>query len=312
MLPIFYSDQFLDHDTGVFHPENSGRLTAVTKALTCHPLAHQLDWRSPTPVDLNNPARDRACQAIEVVHTAQHIDRLRHLAHSGGGAADADTVISARSFDVAHLAVSAWLDGIDYICQHSQPSYALTRPPGHHALPDRAMGFCLFSNAAIAAHYGLTKPGVERVAIVDWDVHHGNGTQAIVEHHPHIAYCSLHEYPHYPGTGSASETGQYQNVLNIPMSAGSDGSDYDAAFCDRVLPFLQRWQADVIIVSAGYDASRADPLSRQNLCPADYSRLAQQCLAVTPAVMFGLEGGYDHSDLAACVVATVEACLQSK
>lgn len=310
MLPIFYSDQFLDHDTGAFHPENSGRLTAIVDRLTRHPLSAQIDWRSPTPIDQKNYPKDRVHQAIGAVHTPHYIDKLQNLARSGGGAADADTVVSSRSFDVAQLAVSAWLDSIDYVCQHNQPSYALTRPPGHHALPDRAMGFCLFSNAAIAAYYGLTQPGIERIAILDWDVHHGNGTQAIVETHPRIAYCSLHEYPHYPGTGSASETGAYQNVLNVPMAAGSDGDDYNLAFYDRVLPFLQHWQANIIIVSAGYDASRADPLSHQNLCPADYNRLTQHCLAITSAVTFGLEGGYDHSDLAACVVATIEACLQ--
>ena len=234
---------------------------------------------------------------------------LQRLAAAGGGALDADTILSPQSFTVAQLAASAWLDAVDFSWQQRRPSYALTRPPGHHALSDRGMGFCLLSNAAIAAHYALTQPGVKRVAILDWDVHHGNGTQAVVEGHPQIAYCSLHEYPHYPGTGSASETGQHQNVLNIPMAAGSDGADYDAAFRDRALPFLQRWQADILIVSAGYDAGRADPLSHQSLCPEDYGAMTRHGLDVAKAIIFGLEGGYDHKELAACVTATIAACL---
>ncbi|MGF1514106.1 MAG: histone deacetylase [Elainellaceae cyanobacterium] len=307
MLPIFYSDQFLRHDTGAFHPENSGRLTAVVAALTQHPIAKQLAWRSPTPVAQGDRVRD----AILAVHAPQYVSQLQRLARSGGGALDADTVVSPQSFDVAQLAVSAWLDSVDYAHQHQRPSYALTRPPGHHALADRGMGFCLLSNAAIAAHYALTLPGVGRIAILDWDVHHGNGTQAIVEANPHIAYCSLHEFPHYPGTGLASETGRHHNVLNIPMAAGCDVDDYDQALRDGALPFLRQWQPDLLIVSAGYDASREDPLSRQNLRPKDYGLLTQQCLDVTPAIAFGLEGGYAHRDLAACVLSTLEACLIS-
>ena len=304
MLPIFYSPKFLDHDTGAFHPENPGRLTAIVERLTQHSLSPRMDWRSPTPI-AQRPLQD----AILAVHTPQYVEALRQLAARGGGALDADTPVSACSFEVAQLAVSAWLDAVDYSLQHHRPSYALARPPGHHALADQGMGFCLLSNAAIAAHYALEKNGVERVAILDWDVHHGNGTQAIVENHASIAYCSLHEHPNYPGTGSAEETGKYQNVLNIPMASGSDGQGYERAFCDRALPFLQKWDADMLIISAGYDASRADPLSRQNLRPADYGSLMQHCLEVTETIVLGLEGGYDHTDLADCVASTIEACL---
>ncbi|MEO0406080.1 MAG: histone deacetylase [Cyanobacteria bacterium P01_A01_bin.135] len=306
MLPIFYSPQFLDHDTGLLHPENPGRLSAVVAELNRHPLAAQFDWRSPT-----SPEARSVEEAILAVHTPRYIEQLRAVAAAGGGSLDADTVVSPRSFEVAQLAVSAWLDAVDYSLQHRQPSYALTRPPGHHALADRGMGFCLLSNAAIAAHYALTQPGVERVAILDWDVHHGNGTQAIVEAHPQIAYCSLHEYPHYPGTGSATEVGQYDNVLNIPMPAGSGSQAYEAAMGERALPFLRRWQADILIISAGYDAGRADPLSHQTLAATDYGQLTQYCLELTPTAIFGLEGGYDHSELAACVAATAEACLEA-
>ncbi len=305
MLPIFYSDQFLDHDTGAFHPENAGRLTAVVAALKGLPFSGQLAWRSPTPV----AQQERLRQAIDAVHAPRYLKQLQQVADAGGGPLDADTLMSSRSFEVAQLAVSAWLDSVDYAHQHQRPSYALTRPPGHHALSDRGMGFCLLSNAAIAAHYALTLPGIDRVAVLDWDVHHGNGTQAIVETHPQIAYCSLHEFPHYPGTGSAAETGQHNNVLNLPLKAGCDIQEYDLAMRDRALPFLEQWRPDLLVISAGYDASRADPLSRQNLRPADYGLLTRRCLALTSAIAFGLEGGYEHNDLAMCVSATLEACL---
>ncbi|NET10622.1 MAG: histone deacetylase, partial [Symploca sp. SIO2B6] len=199
MIPIFYSDEFLDHDTGPSHPECSGRLTAIKTHLESLPWANQLDWRSPTPIEQQG---ERLKNAIAAVHPPEHLALIQSLAAKGGGYVDADTVVSAQSYEVAQLAVSAWLDGLDSTLQTQQPAFALVRPPGHHATAKQSMGFCLFSNAAIAAFYALTQPDVKQVAILDWDVHHGNGTQAIVEHHPHLCYCSLHEYPHYPGTGA--------------------------------------------------------------------------------------------------------------
>jgi acetoin utilization deacetylase AcuC-like enzyme len=174
------------------------------------------------------------------------------------------------------------------------------------------MGFCLFSNAAIAAHYALTQPEIHRVAILDWDVHHGNGTQASVEHHPQIAYCSLHEFPHYPGTGAANERGDYNNVLNVPMGAGSTLADYQPLFEQKIVPFLKNFQPDLLLVSAGYDAVRDDPLASICLDPEDYGVFTDYCLQMTPRILFGLEGGYDFSALAQSVVATLERCLFTK
>ena len=305
MLPVIYSSEFLKHETGVFHPEKPGRLSAIATALKATAWANQLKWLSPTPVE---PSRVMA--SIERVHSQRYIKALQNLAEQGGGYLDGDTPVSEHSYDVALLAVSAWLDGVEQVLATDKPAFVLARPPGHHALSDRGMGFCLFSNAAIAAYYALEQPGISRVAILDWDVHHGNGTQAIVENHPQIAYCSLHEFPGYPGTGKASEQGAYHNVLNLPLPAGSTVAQYQPMFEEKVMPFLSNFQPDLLIVSAGYDANLADPLASMALQPQDYGLFTDYCLRLTRRIVFGLEGGYDFSTLAQSVVATIEQCLK--
>jgi acetoin utilization deacetylase AcuC-like enzyme len=306
MVCIIYSDEFLGHDPGVFHPEKPGRLTAIKNALHAAPWASNLHWISPTPVA---EWGDRLMNALYKIHPKQYVEAIQQFCHSGGGHIDADTVVSSQSYDVALLAVGAWLDGVNQVLETKEPAFVLARPPGHHALPTRSMGFCIFSNAAIAAHYALTLPTVNKVAILDWDVHHGNGTQAIVENHPQIAYCSLHEYPHYPGTGDSYERGSYNNVLNLPMDPGSSLEDYAPLFEQKVLPFLQNFQPELLIVSAGYDATAADPLANIALQPQDYGFFAQQCLSLTSQIVFGLEGGYDFRALSQSVLATIEPCL---
>ncbi|RMF68620.1 MAG: histone deacetylase, partial [Cyanobacteria bacterium J069] len=189
-FPIFYSDVFLQHDTGSYHPENAGRLRAAVAALRQVEWAERLDWRSPTPLDAQG---GRLLDALHTVHPPDYVAAVEYVATHGGGQVDPDTVVSPGSYEAALLAVSAWLDAVDMVLQTGSPAFALVRPPGHHALPKRGMGFCLFSNVAIAARYALQQPGVQRVAILDWDVHHGNGTEAIVESDPNIAFCSLHE-----------------------------------------------------------------------------------------------------------------------
>jgi acetoin utilization deacetylase AcuC-like enzyme len=304
MLPVIYSDEFLLHETGYFHPEKPERLTAIKTLLKAAPWADQLEWKLPTPVEARSPLAE-----IERVHTSQYIDAVRMLANRGGGYLDADTPVSPRTFEVAQLAVNAWLDGVNQVLQTGKPSFVLARPPGHHAVRERGMGFCIFANAAIAAFYALDQAAVNRVAILDWDVHHGNGTQAIVENHPQIAYCSLHESPQYPGTGAASEKGFHNNVLNVPMRPGSAIAQYESAFQHAILPFLQQFQPDLLIVSAGYDANDDDPLSGICLKPADFGTLTQKCLQVTGKILFGLEGGYDLEALAQSVAATIQPCL---
>ncbi|MBM0740297.1 histone deacetylase [Phormidium sp. CLA17] len=304
MLPVIYSDEFLLHETGYFHPEKPDRLTAIKKVLLAAPWANQLDWQIPTPIALRPIMAD-----IERVHTSHYISTVQQLADQGGGYLDADTPVSSQSYEVALLAVSAWRDGIDQVIKTKNPAFVLARPPGHHALSDRGMGFCLFSNAAIAAFYALQQPGTDRVAILDWDVHHGNGTQAIVETHSNIAYCSLHESPQYPGTGAADDRGVSNNVLNIPLQSGSAIAQYQSAFEQQIIPFFTHFQPDLLIISAGYDANQADPLAGICLRPEDYSIFTQHCLQITRNILFGLEGGYDLDALAQSVAATLQPCL---
>lgn len=306
MLPVIYSDDFLLHKTGMLHPERPERLTAIANALKAAPWADRLEWQLPTPVA---GRENELLAAIKKVHAQRYIREVEHLAQRGGGYLDGDTPISTESYDVALLAASAWLDGVDRVLASSQPAFVLARPPGHHAERDRAMGFCVFSNAAIAASYALEQPGIERVAILDWDVHHGNGTQSLVENCRQIAYCSLHQSPCYPGTGEVDECGAYNNVLNIPLSPGGGIAEYLSAFEAQVVPFLSKFEPDLLIVSAGYDATAADPLASMNLMPSDYGTFTGYCLQITRRIAFGLEGGYALKELAESVVATIDRCL---
>ncbi|MEM7761306.1 MAG: histone deacetylase [Cyanobacteria bacterium P01_A01_bin.40] len=304
MISVIYSPEFLEHDTGYGHPEKATRLTAILKALQTPEWQNQIKWQLPTPLKSRN-----ALSYIQKTHTSKHIERIKQTAEQGGGYLDVDTPISARSYEVALLAVNAWLDGVDQILNH-QPTFVLARPPGHHATRDTAMGFCLFSNAAIAAEYALTKPNIKRVGILDWDVHHGNGTEAIVQDNSNIAYCSLHQNHCYPGTGTdRGVSGKYHNILNLPLNAGSTIADYQLVFEEEVRPFFANWQPDVLLISAGYDANVNDPLAGIALQPQDYSLLTKYVLEITKFPLFGLEGGYHLEALAQSVVATLRVCL---
>lgn len=303
MFSIFYSDRFLDHDTGHDHPERAARLTAIKTELEAATFADQLEWLVPTPIEVR-PVND----FLLLAHTAQHIARVTEFAASGNSAFES-TPVSAASDDVARLAVNAWVDGVDQVVTKNRPAFVLARPPGHHALPDEGMGFCLFANAAIAAIYAVEHLGLSRVSILDWDVHHGNGTQAIVETHSKIRYCSLHQSPAYPMTGGASETGEFGNILNVPLQPGSGSEVYNTAFELQVLPWLRSGNPELLIISAGYDAMAVDPLARMQLNADDYGRFTKWCLEITPRILFGLEGGYDLDGLAMAVARTIETCL---
>lgn len=302
-FPIIYSDDFLQHVNGAFHPESPGRLTAIKSALQQTPWADRLEWRTPTPVAERSPL-----PWIAKVHDRQYIAAVANIAHNGGGAIDADTAVSPQTYDVALLAANAWIDGVDIALTTGKPAFVLARPPGHHAKPSGGMGFCIFSNAAIAATYALAH-GAERVAILDWDVHHGNGTQLVAETNPQIAYCSLHEFPHYPGTGQSDEVGEYGNLLNIPTYSGFTIAEYQPLFETKVMPFLSKFRPDLLIVSAGYDANYDDPLAHICLQPPDFGIFTDYCLQLTSKIVFGLEGGYDFESLGKSVVATIERCL---
>lgn len=304
MFPVIYSEEFLKHKTGMLHPEKPERLSAIATALLKSDFANLLAWQTPTPVSADHPI-----QLIQQIHSPDYIAHVEHLARRGGGYLDGDTPVSRQSYDVALLAVNAWLNGVDCVLANYNPAFVLARPPGHHAESNHGMGFCLFSNAAIAAHYALQQPGVDRVAILDWDVHHGNGTQAIVENNPQIAFCSLHQSPAYPGTGAATEYGVYHNILNLPIYPGSAITVYQSLFETKVMPFLANFQPDLLIVSAGYDANAADPLAEMALLPQDYGVFTNYCLQLTRKIVFGLEGGYDFAALAQSVINTIQKCL---
>lgn len=301
MITIIYSDEFLNHKTGKLHPESPDRLISICQKLKENQqLKNQLQWIQPTPIE-----ESLALEWVGKIHDWHHIERVKLLAKRGGGKLDPDTPVSANSYKVALLAVSAWLDAMEQIVNYHQPSFILARPPGHHATASEGMGFCLFSNAAIASLYAINKLGVSRVAILDWDVHHGNGTQAIIESNPNIVYCSLHQSPCYPGTGMAEEKGLYNNVLNIPVKAGSGIKEYEVYFQKQVIPFLKEFRPDILIVSAGYDANFDDPLASMCLLPQDYGTLTKYCLDVTDNIIFGLEGGYHLEALAKSVEHTM-------
>ena len=223
---------------------------------------------------------------------------------------DPDTPVSPESYDIALLSSGAWLDGVDQVLDHQQSSFILARPPGHHAERDNAMGFCLFNNCAVAANYAIHIKGVERIAVLDWDVHHGNGTQHILEAEQSMAYCSLHQWPYYPGTGAEHEKGDFDNVLNIPLSIGSGKDEYYGAFDKQILPFLKNWKAELLIISAGFDASQNDPLGGMMLLPEHFAEFTRYCLEISPHLLIGLEGGYDLKDLADCSRAVSEVLIE--
>jgi acetoin utilization deacetylase AcuC-like enzyme len=300
LIRVIYSDRFLQHETGYMHPEQPDRLTAVIECLKCSTVAEQIDWVEPT-------ATSDVLQQIERIHSPAYIEQVRAYAERGWGCFES-TQISPASFTVACLAVDAWIAGVDSVLQTGNPAFVLARPPGHHALRDEGMGFCIFGNAAIAALYAQSQ-GIERIGILDWDVHHGNGTQAAIANQPNIAFCSIHQSPGYPHTGKADETGEFNNVLNLSIAPGSTIVDYRQLFDDRVLPFFRDFQPELLIVSAGYDANQVDLLSKINLQPQDYAELTRYSLAIAPNVLFGLEGGYELESLSQSVLETIKCCL---
>jgi acetoin utilization deacetylase AcuC-like enzyme len=309
-FPIIYSDIFLDHDTGTYHPEKAGRLTAIVNALKKSAIASQLTWLEPNSIQSRQQSDFDIFQEIRRFHTQEYIDFLQALTNQGGGYIDGDTIASRQTYDVALLAVSAWLDGVDVVLNSGRPAFVLARPPGHHARAHSGMGFCIFGNAAITALSACDRLNLDRVAILDWDVHHGNGTQEAIWDRHDIAYVSTHQSPFYPMTGQKHEIGEHDNILNIPMRAGSSITDYLPIFKNQIIPFLNNFNPDLLIISAGFDANADDPLASILLKPEDFRVLTKLCLEITPKILFGLEGGYDFDSLSQSVVAVIGQCLQ--
>ncbi len=301
-FPIIYSERFLEHDTGVYHPEKAGRLTAIVNALKNSAIASQLIWQEPK-------LRQDILQEVRRFHTQDYLDTLQEITERGGGYIDGDTIASANTYDVALLALSAWLDGVDIVLESGHPAFVLARPPGHHARAHLGMGFCIFGNASIAAISACDRLNLNRVAILDWDVHHGNGTQEAVWDRPDIAYVSTHQAPFYPMTGGNEETGTHHNILNIPMRSGSAIAEYFPVFENQIMPFLRNFNPDLLIISAGFDANADDPLASILLKPEDFGTFTKLCLELTPKILFGLEGGYDFESLSRSVISVIENCL---
>lgn len=292
------------HDTGWRHPEHVGRLRAIPRALRddleLYHALEQVEGRAATPAEL------------ALVHDPAYVAAVRDLAERGGGLLDADTVVSEGSWDAALAAAGCVLDGVERALQgDGARAFCAVRPPGHHALADRGMGFCLFGNVAVAAHHAL-RLGAGRVLVVDWDVHHGNGTQALVEREPGIRFVSLHQWPWYPGTGARADRGPLGTVWNVPMPAGRPAPEYVAALQDAVADATRDFTPGLVLVSAGFDCLAGDPLGGFPLEPADLGGITAFLVERAAAwcggrVVVALEGGYLPGRVAAGSLAVLRA-----
>jgi acetoin utilization deacetylase AcuC-like enzyme len=299
---LFADPDYRRHRTGPGHPERPERLDAIDAMLSETPFG-RLPRRTPSAAD---------DAQLERVHTRAHIAHVRELAEAGGGALDADTPVSPASYDVARLAVGGAVGAVDAVLRgETTVAVALVRPPGHHAGPGYGMGFCLFNNAALAARHAIEGHGLPRVMILDWDVHHGNGTQDVFYRDPSVVVCSLHQEAWYPGTGPLEEVGAGPGegmTVNVPLPAGVGDGGYVHLFEELVLPLLRAASPHLIILSAGYDAHHADPLGGMRLTANGFgrlSRLVREAAAETPIAVL-LEGGYDLGGLAGSLAATLE------
>ena len=297
-IGFVYSNRFLEHATPAGHPERPDRLRRLVEHLKSSGWWDKLHHIQPAPATE---------QAIGAVHTPDHVDFIRRVCASGGGVLDSgDTYAGAQSYDIGLLAAGAAISAVDAVLDHQVDSaFCAVRPPGHHAERDRPMGFCLFNNVAIAAVHAQRAHGVDRVAILDWDVHHGNGTQHIFESDPTVFYVSLHQYPFYPGTGASTERGTGDGVgytLNFPLSGGTGEEEYLAAFTNSIVPALVAFRPGLLIISAGFDAHKDDPLGGMRLENSSFAKMTHLVKGVAPVVSV-LEGGYHLDALALSVEA---------
>ena len=304
---IVHHPVFEKHDTGFGHPERPERYRVVIDALR----ADQELWQNVLEVEAHEAKRGE----IQACHTPQHFKHVAEAVRDGRGYLDADTMISGASLEAALRGAGASCQAIDLVMEGAaKNAFVPVRPPGHHATPDRAMGFCLFNNVGVAARYAQKRyREIDRVAILDWDVHHGNGTQGIFYEDPSIFYFSMHQYPWYPGTGSRGETGQGRGrgyTLNVPLRARCPTSDQRRAFEAAIEEIASKFTPDLIIISAGFDAHEADPLGQLLLTDADFvqmTRVVKQWAHETcgERVISCMEGGYNLETLASTVNAHV-------
>ncbi len=298
----------LEHATPAGHPERPDRLRAIDRALEAEAFAAL--------------ARDAAPEideeTIALVHPPEYVERLRDaIPERGLARLDPDTSLSPKSWEPILRAAGGAVRGVDEIMAgRANNAFVAMRPPGHHAETQTPMGFCFINNAAIAARHAQKRHGVGRAAIVDFDVHHGNGTQEIFWSDATVMYCSTHEMPLYPGTGARSETGEHDNIVNAPLRAGDGGPAFRAAFEQAILPRLAAFRPEFLFVSAGFDAHTRDPLANLNLLEPDYAWVTQRLMEIADQHAKGrlvsvLEGGYDLEGLAGSVAAHVRALMRA-
>ncbi|MFN3215429.1 MAG: histone deacetylase family protein [Acidimicrobiales bacterium] len=303
MTVLLVSDpRFADHDMGPWHPERPARLNAALAGVDDAHLGADLVHVAPTPA---------AMSAITAVHDPGLVALLESIDEIGGGAIDGDTSMNDASWDAARLAAGAGLTAVENLdAGAADAAFCIVRPPGHHATPVRSMGFCLLNNAAVAAR-ALADRG-ERVLIVDYDAHHGNGTQDAFYDDPRVLFVSFHQWPLYPGTGALAERGRGDGIgttINVPMPAGATGEHYRRAWDDVVAAPVARFDPTWLIVSAGFDGHQADPITELGLTSGDVADLTIEVLATVPAgrrIVF-LEGGYDLTALQLCTHAVTSA-----
>ncbi len=307
---IIYHDRFLDHNTGPGHPERPDRLRSIVSHLREVKL-----WQ-----ELQHPIIDHAAEEwILKIHSQEHLDYVRDACRRGAQVLDSgDTHASVDSYDVALLAVGGALSAVDAVAAGLlKNAFCAVRPPGHHAEHNAVMGFCLFNNIAIATRYAQLHHHVGRIAIVDWDVHHGNGTQHAFYDDPTVLFISLHQYPFYPGTGSRSERGAGAGegyTLNFPMRAGSGEPEYLDAFTSEILPALDDFKPEMLFISAGFDAQQDDPLANINLTEDTFAKMTGMVMEIAEKHCGGkivslLEGGYNLRALAGSVEAHLRALM---
>jgi acetoin utilization deacetylase AcuC-like enzyme len=307
MTTILYTHPAcLEHDPGRGHPERPARLEAVLAALDTEAFA-ALERREAPPAELEQIAR---------VHPRAFVDRvLEAIPSSGYHGLDMDTVVSPGSGEAALRAAGGLCAAVDAVMAgEADNAFCAVRPPGHHAEPERAMGFCLFNNVAIGAAQARAVHGLTRVAVVDFDVHHGNGTQAMFWDEAELFFGSTHQMPLYPGTGSAGERGVSGNIVNVPLPPGAGSQEFRAAMGEGVLPALRRFAPEFVLVSAGFDAHQADPLAQLRFHDEDYAWATTELKRVAEESCSGrlvstLEGGYDLTALASSAAAHVQALM---
>jgi acetoin utilization deacetylase AcuC-like enzyme len=308
---LFTHSACIEHDPGFGHPECADRLRAIDRAL---------EGEEFQTLDRREAPRATVAQ-VALAHPASYVERmLAAVPDEGFRDVDVDTTLSPGSGEAALRAAGACVAAVDTVMagddspEGARNAFCAVRPPGHHAEADRSMGFCVFNNAAVAARYARQEHGLQRVAVIDWDVHHGNGTQDIFWNDAALFYASVHQSPLYPGTGAAVESGARNNILNVPLRPGAGGADFYDAMVDRVFPAIDRFAPELIVISAGFDGHRLDPLAHLSLSEGDFvwataeiGQLANKHAA--SRLISTLEGGYNLTALGASVAAHVRALM---